>query len=57
MGRVVTAGSIGGVVVSTLAWNARDVDYIPALRAILPIFITPMPSVAVTMILYKPHVA
>ena len=41
--------------VSTMAWNVRDVDLIPALDAIFPIFITtdPMRLVAMTMILYK----
>ena len=42
MGRVVTSGSLVGVMVSTLAWNARDVGYIPTLDAIFPILITPM---------------
>ena len=39
--RVVTSGNIGGVVVSTLVWNARSVGVIPALGTIIPIFITP----------------
>ena len=38
---VVTPGSIGGVMVSTLARNVRDVGLIPALGAIFHIFITP----------------
>ena len=52
---VVTSGSLGGVMVSTLAWNASDVDPIPALGAIFPIFITPVTLVAMSMILYKLH--
>ena len=39
---MVTPGSLGGVIVSTLARNARDVGLIPALGIILPIFITQM---------------
>ena len=34
MGRVVISGSVGGVMVSALAWNARDVGSIPALGVI-----------------------
>ena len=34
--------SLGGVTVSTLALNARDVDLIPGLGAIFPIFIIPV---------------
>ena len=41
MGRVMKSGSLGGVMVRTLAWNARYVDWIPALDAIFPIFIVP----------------
>ena len=37
---VVTSGSLGGVMVSILAWNARDVDSILSLGAIFPIFTT-----------------
>ena len=37
---MVTSGSLYGVMVSTLAQNARDVDLIPTLGAIFPIFIT-----------------
>ena len=39
--RVVTSRSLGGVIVSTLAWNARGVHSIPALGAILSTFIPP----------------
>ena len=42
VGMVLTSGSLGGVIVSTLARNARDVGSIPALGTIFPIFITPM---------------
>ena len=52
---VVTSGSLGGVIVSTLAQNARDEGLIPILGAIFPIFITPTTLVAVTVILYKLH--
>ena len=40
MSSIVTSGNIGGVMVSTLAWIARDVGSIPTLGTILPIFIT-----------------
>ena len=40
-GTVVTSGSLCSVMVSTLARNSRGVDSIPAVGAILPIFITP----------------
>ena len=41
MGRVVTAGRLGGVMVSTLAEKARDVRSIPVLGTpIFPIFVT-----------------
>ena len=53
MGRVVTSGSLGGVMFRTLAQNARDVGLIPTLGAIFPIFITPTTLVSVTRILYK----
>ena len=39
--RVSTSGSLGGVMVSTLAWNARNVGLIPTLD-MFPIFIAPM---------------
>ena len=52
---MVTSGSLGTVLVSTLAWNARDVGLIPALGAIFPIFITLTTLVVVTIILYKLH--
>ena len=38
---MVTSGSLGGVMVNTLAHNVRDVGTIPALGIIFPIFITP----------------
>ena len=41
VGTVVTSGSRDGIMVSILAWNARDVGSIPALSKIFPIFITP----------------
>ena len=53
VGRVVTSGSLGGVMVRTLAWNARDVGSIPALGTIFRIFITFTTLVALTMILNK----
>ena len=41
VGRVVISGTIGGVMISILAQNARDVGSIPLLDAIFPNFITP----------------
>ena len=41
MGIIVTSGTLGGVLVSTLAWSAIYVGSIPALGAMFPIFITP----------------
>ena len=35
--------------VSTLAWNARDVGWIPTLGTIFSIFLTPMTPVAGTV--------
>ena len=49
VGRVVTSGSLGGVMVCTLVWNARDVGSTPA----LDFSSTPTIMVAMTMILYK----
>ena len=40
-GILLTSGSLGVVMVSTLARNARDVGSIPALGTIFTIFITP----------------
>ena len=40
--RVATPGSLGGVMVNTLANNARDVGSIPILGVIFSNFITPM---------------
>ena len=51
----VTSGSLGGVMVSTLVQNARDMDSIPPLGATFPNFITRMTLVAVPKILYKRH--
>ena len=42
---VVASGSLCGVVVNMLAWNARDVGLIPALSTIFPMFIIPTPLV------------
>ena len=39
-GRMLTSGNLGGVMVTTLAQNARDMGSIPTLGTI--IFITPM---------------
>ena len=44
--------SPGGVMVTTLARNPRDVGSIPALGTILPIFLTRKTLVAVTMTSY-----
>ena len=41
VGRMVISGSLGWVVVSTLAQNARDIHLIPALGTICDLFITP----------------
>ena len=46
---MVISGSLGGVLLSTLAWNARDVGSIPGLGTVFPIFITPTTLVAMTM--------
>ena len=40
-GRMVTLANLGGLMVSTMAGNARDMGSIPALCARFPIFITP----------------
>ena len=40
VGKVVTSRSLGGVMFSTLAWNARHMHSILTLGAIVPIFIT-----------------
>ena len=37
VGRVVTSGGLGGVIVSILSQNARDVDSIPTLGTLFPI--------------------
>ena len=42
---MVTAGNIGGVMVSTLAGHASDVGSIPVLGTISPIFISPTTKV------------
>ena len=41
VGIVVTSGSLHGVMVSTLAQNAKDVGSILALGTIIPIFVSP----------------
>ena len=51
MDRMVTSGSLRGVVVSTLTQNARDVGSIPVLGIIFPIFVTLMELVSMTRIL------
>ena len=38
MGMVVTSGSLWGVMISTLAWNVKDVGSIPALGTMFPNF-------------------
>ena len=40
VGRIVTCGSLGAVVVNTLTWNAPGVGSIPALSTFFPVFIT-----------------
>ena len=42
VGMVMKSESLCGVMVCTLARNVRNVDSVPALGAIFPIFITPM---------------
>ena len=42
VGELVIRGGLGGVMVSTLAQNARDVGAIPSIDTILSIFINPM---------------
>ena len=42
VGRVVTLGSVGGVMISTMALNARDLGSIPSLGEIFPFFVTSM---------------
>ena len=41
MGSMITSGILGGIMVSTLTWNANEVGSVSALGTILPIFITP----------------
>ena len=53
VGKNLPSGILGGVVVSTLVWNARDVGSIPAHWAICHISITHTMLVDVTMIPYK----
>ena len=52
MGMVVISGCLGDPLVSTLAWNVRDVGLIPALGTIFPIFVTPTTLGAMTMTQY-----
>ena len=51
--RVVTLWSLGGILVSILAHNARDMGSIPVLDTIFYIFITSITLVAETMIMFK----
>ena len=53
MGPMMTSGSLGSVIVSTLAWDARNVGSILTPGTIFHIFITPMTLVVMTMILYR----
>ena len=53
MDRMTISGSLGDLMVSTLTRNARDVGLIPALSAIVPIFITTHNTGAMTRILLK----
>ena len=57
MDKVITSGSLDGVIVSSLVRNERDIGSIPAQGAIFPIFITPTTLVAVTCFMYKFHTA
>ena len=50
-GNMVISGSLGDIVVSTLAQNIRDVSLIHTQGVTFPIFITP-PQHCMTMILY-----
>ena len=52
MDKVVTSASLVGELISTLAWNARDVGSTPTLGTIYPILITPVTLVTLNMILY-----
>ena len=51
VGIVVTSGSLGHVMVSTLARNDRGMGLSPALGTLFPIFITLTTLIAITMIL------
>ena len=42
MGRVVTSGNLGGMLICTLTMNERAVGSIPTLATIFIIFITPI---------------
>ena len=48
-----TPGSLGGEMVSTLAWNARDVGSILTLDEIFPICISHMRMVVMMNVLYN----
>ena len=48
MGIVMTSGRLCYVMVSTLAWNARDADSILILGVIFPIFVTPSRTITTT---------
>ena len=51
--RVMASGSLGGFMVSTLAWHAGGVGFNPPLGPVFPFFITTMTLVSVTRILYN----
>ena len=54
---VQSSGTLYGVIVNILSWNARNVGSIPALGTIFPISMTPTTLVAAIMILYKLYAA
>ena len=53
VGRLVASGSLGGVMVSPLSRNARDVGLISAIGTIFFIFITPM---TLLLVCYSQHI-
>ena len=55
IGRVVTSGNLGGVMVITLTRNARDMGSIPTLSVLFRILTNLMMLVAMTKIMYKVH--
>ena len=50
---MVTTGSLGGLMVSTLSWNTRDVGSVPALGTIFHIVIALTTLIGMTIKLYK----